>query len=175
MKARTCSPLCRARLREREHGPTNNARPKVYPQEIVQRVRELYDSGMTVHEVQREMGHGVKVQNVILRHGIRTRPAVKRDQRGPKNAAWKGDEAAYGALHRRVESERGRPQKCAACDTEDPSLRYDWANLTGQYDDIHDFVRLCTGCHMAIDIRMRKRIGGRLAEHVRTGGDANAR
>lgn len=175
VKARTCSPKCRAQLREKEHGATRGSEPRIYPADLVQRVRELYEAGMTIREVQKEIGHGVKVQNVMFRHSIPTRVAAKRDQRGEKNANWLGDDAAYSALHRRVESERGKPQKCSACDTEDQALRYDWANLTGEYQNLNDYVRLCTSCHSAVDNRMRKRIGGQLSEHVRKGGDANVR
>lgn len=103
----TCSFSCRARLRESRKS-REWRKPRDYPADIVERVRSLYvDLGMTVAEVQAEIGKGVKVQAVIERHGIPTRPAIKRDQRGERNSSWVGNSPSYAAAHTRVYSTRG--------------------------------------------------------------------
>lgn len=161
LTARTCSPKCRAQLREREHGPTKGRAPRDYSAEVVDRVRSLYESGMTRAEVQAVIGTGVKVENIMRRYGIAARPAIPRDQHGERNAMWRGDDAGYQALHLRVEAERGKPCHCEECGTTDPSKRYEWANLTGNYADTSDYARMCVSCHRRFDAARRQRTGAR--------------
>ena len=129
------------------------AKPKQYPPGLVERVRYLYHArGKTQGEVAAVLQTTQKViYNVMRRHGIPTRIAAKRDQRGPRNHMWKGKEAGYQAFHLRVQSLRGIPQHCEDCGTSEPSRWYDWANLTGQYDDPSDYKRLCRSCHWKMD------------------------
>lgn len=127
-------------------------KPKDYPPEMVEQVRTLYDSGLTQAEVAQKMGTTQKViWRLMRRHGLTTRKAIPRDQRGAKNASWKGDEVRYQALHMRVAAQRGRPKKCQRCGTTDPMKTYDWANLTGRYDDPEDYERMCRSCHRRYD------------------------
>jgi hypothetical protein len=127
------------------------AKPKIYDAELVERVRRLYDDGLTQAEVAREVGLSQKVVwNLMRRHGIRSRAQAKRDQCGPANANWKGDGAAYSTFHRRVEDARGRPQACDQCGTTEATV-YEWANLTGRYDDPSDYRRMCRSCHRKYD------------------------
>lgn len=93
------------------------------------------------------------VFNAMRRHGIKARNSAKRDQRGPKNHMWKGDEASYGAMHIRLYARFGRVNECSVCGTNDPSKWYDWANLTGRYEDINDYQRMCRSCHRQYDKR----------------------
>ena len=133
---------------------------KDYPDELVTRVRELYGAGHTMREVAEFTGTTVKVlQRLRPRHGIARRTAAKRDQQGEHNHMWRGDDANYQALHLRVESARGKPNRCACCDTTDPSQRYEWANLSGRYEDIHDYARLCVTCHRRLDAARRAATG----------------
>lgn len=159
--SRTCSPLCRARLREREHGPTKGAPLRNYPPELVAEVRRLYESGLTRAEVQDAIGPGAKVENIMRRYDIESRPAIPRDQTGARNATWKGDAAGYQALHLRVEAARGKPSHCERCGLTDPATRYEWANLTGHYSDISDYERMCVSCHRRFDAERRERTGAR--------------
>jgi hypothetical protein len=62
---------------------------------------------------------------------------------GNRNA-WKGLDAGYTAKHKRVYKARGRADSCVFGHVSD---RYDWANLTGNYDDINDFAPMCKVCH----------------------------
>ena len=43
-----------------------------------------------------------------------------------------------------------QPQ-CERCGTTDPTKRYEWANLTGHYEDVADYERMCKSCHERYD------------------------
>lgn len=164
-KARTCSPKCRARLRETEK-PSSGKPKREYPEATVDKVLSLYESGMTVAEVQAAVP-GVKVQLVLQRFGAEMRPAIARSpKRGPDNPSWKGENASYTAFHLRVEKARGKPSKCEHCGTEKAG-RYEWANLTGNYHDINDYVRMCVACHRRYDAVRRKITGRRTSPERR--------
>jgi hypothetical protein len=167
-RARTCSPHCRAVLRESEH-PSPGASPREYPDDLVRLVLELYASGATIREVDAVIGAGYKAQRIIERFVPERRPAVPRDQTGERNAAWKGDRAGYAAMHLRVQVVRGKPSWCAGCGADDPDVRYEWANLSGRYEDVDDYVRLCILCHRALDA-LRRKILGRRTSPPRGGG-----
>lgn len=131
------------------------ALPKVYDQPLVDRVAALYARGLTQAEIAREVGRSQKVVwNVMRRHGIAARVAAKRNQSGPANHKWKGDSASYSAFHFRVEAARGKPSKCEDCGTT-TAKRFEWANLTGRYEDVNDYKRLCCSCHHKLDGHVR--------------------
>ena len=141
--------------------PHTHVKPKDYPPEMVAEVRELYETGHTQYEIAAKLGASQKViWRLMQNHGIQARVAAVRDQRGEKNAYWRGDDAGYAGFHRRVEYSRGKPEHCSACDRSGPG-RYEWANLTGHYEDIKDYVRLCTDCHRTFDKRRRDVTGER--------------
>lgn len=130
-------------------------------------VVRLYQSGMTKAEVAAILNTSVKVVANRLRDaGVKCRRAVKRDQRGAKNASWRGNDATYAAFHHRVEAVRGTPCRCEHCGTTD-APRYEWANLTGHYADVNDFARLCVPCHRRYDAARRKATGALTSAHVR--------
>jgi hypothetical protein len=54
-------------------------------------------------------------------------------------------------MHLRVETARGKPKRCGLCGTIDPDKRYHWANLTGNYADVNDYIRACVSCHFLMD------------------------
>jgi hypothetical protein len=151
--------------------PHTHIRPKVYAPEMVTRVTELYvEQGLSQVEVAAELGVTLKViYRLMVNHDIPRRPQVKRDQRGERNAYWRGPNAGYAAFHKRVEAARGTPQHCAACDTDEPG-RYEWANLSGRYDDLNDYVRMCILCHRKLDAHRRSVTGARTSP--KRGGDA---
>lgn len=137
-------------------GPGSGAKPKQYPQELVESVRLLYASGMTQIEVGAAVGLSQRdVHKVMRRAGIKARVAAKRNQRGTANHMWKGSEAKYQALHLRVSNDRGTPSKCSRCGRTDADAVYEWANLTGHYDDIDDYERMCRSCHRRYDASRR--------------------
>ena len=71
---------------------------------------------------------------------------------GEKNVNWKGDEASYGSLHDWVSYHKGNEKKCSQCGEDEPSKRYEWANISGEYKrEIDDYIRLCKKCHYHYD------------------------
>lgn len=121
----------------------------------VQKIIRLYESGMTQTEVAKEMGTTQKViHNRLKKAGYKCRVAAKRNQSGPANHMWKGDRATYKAFHYRVTNARGRPSQCAMCDTT-VAGKYEWANITGKYERLTDYIRLCVRCHRRLDYPQR--------------------
>lgn len=82
---------------------------------------------------------------------IKSRIAAKRDQTGATNSSWKGNNATYAAFHYRVQSARGKADHCENCGRNDYGISYDWANQTGKYEDINDYMQMCRSCHFKID------------------------
>ena len=76
---------------------------------------------------------------------------MKRNQFGENNSSWKGDNAGKQAFHRRLYSKYGKPCKCENCGTSDKNKSYDYANLTGNYQDIDDYMPMCRSCHWRYD------------------------
>lgn len=90
------------------------------------------------------------------KYGIKSRKAYKRNQNGSNNTQWKGKNATYAALHYRVSAHRGKPSKCDNCGTT-KAKRFEWANISGDYDDVNDYIRLCASCHRTMDCKSMKR------------------
>jgi hypothetical protein len=97
----------------------------------------------------------------MRRHGSPTvvlKMGPKPGRTGALSASWKGDEAGLDAQHRRVVRERGNPQSCDQCGTEDPAKYYHWAfNNVGSRLDVWDYHRLCAGCHRIYDTEFTPR------------------
>jgi hypothetical protein len=170
--SRTCSPKCRAILREREK-PSQGKPEREYPSEIIKLVQDLYTSGATVAEIRVVLGPGYKAQTLVERYVPQRRKAAKRHQSGDANDYWKGDQAGYAGFHRRVEKARGKPKECRRCGERDPDARYDWANLTGHYEDVDDYERMCVSCHRRYDIARRAQTGDRTIPPRLRGGDVD--
>jgi hypothetical protein len=137
------------------------AKPKVYQADMVEAVRARYAEGATQHEIAAELGTTQKVVfNLMRRHGIKARVAAKRNQWGEANHSWKGDDASRIAFHRRLYSRFGKPRKCHACGTEE-AAHYDYANLTGRYEDLEDYAPMCRSCHWKYDDKISNITGER--------------
>jgi DNA-binding transcriptional regulator LsrR (DeoR family) len=131
------------------------AKPKQYSSDLVSRVADLYASGKTQAEVAQAVGLSQKVVwNVMRRAGISARVAAKRNQMGDANHLWKGDDAGKQALHRRLYARFGKPRACQICGTSDPAKAYDYANLTGRYEDLNDYMQMCRSCHWRYDMKI---------------------
>jgi hypothetical protein len=127
------------------------AKAKTYPDDVVARVSAMYAAGDTQHEIATAVGLSQKVVwNLMRRHGLTARVAAKRNQRGAKNASWKGDRAGNEALHRRLYALYGKPCVCDVCGTKDANA-YDYANLSGRYEDLTDYAAMCRSCHSKYD------------------------
>lgn len=145
------------------HNGPRGAKKKQYDIGLVAEVRRLYhEEGMTQVEVAAALGTTQKVIfNLMRRHEIPRRNRARRDQRGANNPAWRGDQATYAALHYRVEAARGKPKECGRCGCTDEAMRYEWANLTGNYADVDDYERMCVFCHRQLDAGRRRELGRR--------------
>jgi len=91
-----------------------------------------------------------EISKSIKRYTCSSRCA-KTLHRGSTNGMWKGKEASYSAFHHRLTAIRGKPKKCEVCGENNPSKRYEWANLKGDYPDPYDYKRMCTSCHRKFD------------------------
>lgn len=130
---------------------------KTYPEELVSQVKRLYGQGMTQSQLAIALGLTQKiVWRLMKHHGIKSRAPVQRvPVRGAFHAHWKGNKASYKAFHMRLYALRGAPMLCDVCRTTDPQRRYDWANMTGRYEDPDDYARLCRQCHRQYDDKRR--------------------
>ena len=125
-----------------------------------------YFAGLTQGEIAKRYNISQKVVWLAMKKlGIKARVACKRNQTGENNDSWKGSSAGYTAFHKRVQVLKGRPQKCEVCGTTDTLRGYDWANLTGRYDDPSDYKRMCRSCHCKFDERHKN-----LGKYAQKGG-----
>ncbi len=83
--------------------------------------------------------------------GIKSRVPYKRNQSRDNNDSWKAGKVTYAAYHYRVQSARGKANHCEECHRYDDNIKYDWANITGDYADVNDYRQLCRSCHFKRD------------------------
>lgn len=138
----------------------SGALPKIYPAEMVAQVKSLYsDGGLSQDEVAVELGVSQKViWNLMRRHNILRRPQIKRDQKGDRNATWKGVDAGYTAFHARLYKARGKATRCEECGATAGRM-FEWANLTGDYANLNDYKQMCRSCHRKLDHHRRSEQG----------------
>lgn len=149
-------------------------RKLVLPDDVEDIIRTRYERGWTGPEIAAflAISHDV-VYRLMHRYGIATRTTRPRNAGGSQNPNWKGWDASYEAMHLRVARSRGRPQHCEDCGTTDPKNTYEWANLTGNYNDPSDYKRLCRTCHRRYDANGGHR--GRNAVFGKPAGDLSKR
>lgn len=122
----------------------------------------MYASGKTQAEIAAHMGVSQKVVwGAMQRNGLTARVAAKRNQWGKNNHLWKGAEATNSPLHNRLYTRFGKATHCSRCGRSDPSIRYEYANLTGQYESIDDYAPMCVACHRKYDSARRDATGDR--------------
>lgn len=125
-----------------------------YPPERVAEVRELYEGGLSQQQIAARLGLSRDAVRAVMAVGrVTTRPDASGT--GTLNVNWKGADAGYRALHSRLERARGRARRCACCDSTEPGRLYEWANLTGSYGLLSDYVPMCRNCHRRFDNRRR--------------------
>lgn len=116
-------------------------------------VWKLYESGLGQWSIAKRLGVGIGTINKLMRNcRMPLRPVKVRQPRGYAHPLFKGDAGSYQAGHQRLTRLKGQPQNCVKCGSKsDPKTRYHWANLTGEYLNPGDYVRLCTKCHAKLD------------------------
>ena len=129
---------------------------------MIKQAIKLYEQGLTQKEVAQRLGTTQKViWGLFRKEGYKCRIARKRNQTGKSNSSWKGENAGYAALHYRVQNIRGTPSLCSMCETTN-AKRFEWANITGDYSNVYDYIRLCKSCHSKFDNVIINIIGERL-------------
>lgn len=73
----------------------------------------------------------------------------KWDKERRTKANWSG-KISYDGCHKRVYRKRGKASKCVHCHTK-TAKQYDWANVSGNYEDVNDYIELCSSCHKVMD------------------------
>lgn len=133
--------------RWRQHGDLNHSRASV-PKRVIP-LCSVAGCGKT-HEA----------QGYCNKHYLRWKKygdpeVVKASPRGTDHPNWKEGEIAYVTAHARVYSARGKADHCSIADCETGSTAYHWANLTGNYADIEDYVQMCASHHFRYDNKRR--------------------
>lgn len=124
-------------------------------------LKEMYETkNMTIAEMADAIGCCERrVSRELKRIGVCFRKkGARTPKKGSSNGAWKGANATYSAFHHRVAAVRGKPSKCEFCGDEESS-RFEWSNLTGKYEDVEDYARLCVSCHKRLDHERRTKTG----------------
>lgn len=87
-------------------GPGSGARPREYPPEVVELACRLYESGLSVKQVQRHIP-GFRAQTILTRYLPNLRPSGSQAKGAP----------SYKTLHSRLSRTRGRAAEhtCVDC------------------------------------------------------------
>ena len=76
--------------------------------------------------------------------------------KGKNNARWSGDEFTYTAIHKWLNRNKPKPDKCEECGKMTKKL--DCHCISEKYTrDINDYMWLCRICHMEKDGRLDNR------------------
>lgn len=84
-----------------------------------------------------------------------------------KHPQWSGKNVSYNGLHKWLQRNFGRPDKCIEC--KKPGVfvgkirktwNIQWANINQKYDsrDRKDYIGLCAKCHKIFDKDKEKRV-----------------
>lgn len=112
---------------------------------------------------QKDLGnfYGISTQtigNLLKKFNLKPKSKATRNQTEENHHSWRKD-PSYRTLHKRVEFKRGKLNLCEECGTIDPDKKYEWANISGDYLNHHDFKRLCIDCHSKEHPRERDSVG----------------
>lgn len=80
---------------------------------------------------------------------------VTEPARGEESPNWVTD-VCYSTAHARVYRARGKAGHCSYEDCATGSTSYHWANLTGRYADVTDYVQMCAAHHFRYDRERRR-------------------
>jgi hypothetical protein len=76
---------------------------------------------------------------------------ISEGHKGEKAYNWKGDYEGKVAMHRWVDSVKGKANHCEICGSNNKS-RYHWANIGHTYKRVlEDYISMCPSCHKKYD------------------------
>jgi len=125
----------------------------IYAKNIPEKqLREFCSQKKTQTEIAEIFGCNWKTVAKRMRYlGIPSLPPKHRWFHGSHNPRWSGSEATYSGFHQRISNTKGRPKKCEICGLDDEARRYEWANMTGDYNNPDDYKRMCIPCQRKHD------------------------
>ena len=71
---------------------------------------------------------------------------MKSRNKGDKNPRWKGDDASYSAMQKRMKKELGTPTSCDQCGATDTNRSYEWTHL-GTAGVLENYYPICKSCN----------------------------
>ena len=75
------------------------------------------------------------------------------NKKGSENPAWKGSMVGYRGLHKWIQNQLGKADRCMK-NLSHKASRYHWANRSRTYKrDFNDWISLCPPCHILADKR----------------------
>ncbi len=118
---------------------------------VHQKAAQLYINGLT----QKEISLSLRLSQSTIHEYLKATntPIRKSHYVGEKHPNWKGNEVKYFAAHQRVYKARGKAVHCEICGPTCTSLRFEWANVSGNHHDINDYISLCKSCHNKFDLK----------------------
>lgn len=127
----------------------------------VSEAKTLYETGMSMRAVGAKLNVSAQtICNLFKQHKVKPRrPGQLGHHWEEDHVNWKGSKASYTAFHNRLNTRFGKPNHCQNCGRSDNKTVYDWANLTGHYHDINDYMRMCRRCHRRYDAARKKELG----------------
>lgn len=131
-----------------------------YSDDLISTVAEMYRADLSLKSIAHALGFSIrKVGHILDAAGVaRRRTGPISPPTGPANGNWK-PKVGYHGMHARLIRERGKPQHCTTCGATSDDRMYEWANLTGQYEDPDDYARMCRSCHRLYDNARRRETG----------------
>ena len=133
----------------------------------IETLKADYESGKLLKEIAERYGVVISaVYYALKRAGVprRTRPASNTSLATVRTS--KAISNTYQRAHYKVRKIRGKPSLCEQCGTT-TAKRFDWANISGNYDDPSDYIRLCKKCHYKHDGALVNVTGRYSAQHAR--------
>jgi len=134
--------------------------PRIYPQDVVDFVCDMYSDGATREEVEAATPKGYRVRTILERYLPGLRSHTDSARRGPASPCWL-DRPDYYAAHKRITRSKGRAATHTCIDCEGPAA--EWSYVHACPEEIFDlklgayclhldhYVARCRSCHRVYD------------------------
>ena len=102
-------------------------------------------------------------RSCVTLHNLRVKKFISAE----KHPLWSGKNVSYNGLHRWLQRNFGKPEKCVDCGkcgelvgNIRKTWNIQWANINQKYDsrDRKDYIGLCAKCHKIFDTAKEKRV-----------------